>query len=138
MAELDSDGKSHYDDLKGATLKRVHLQISLDRTGCLHRQVREALCRAIVQGDLLPGQRLPSTRALARHLGVSRNTVMYAYEDLASSGLIAGTVGSGTRVRGKAPRPRRLDPREIVAAAHYPAAVAAFCDPDGNRLRLQG
>ncbi|MES2148651.1 MAG: PLP-dependent aminotransferase family protein [Pseudomonadota bacterium] len=46
---------------------------------------------AIVTGQLRPGSRLLATRALANELGVARNTVLYAYEQLATEGLIRGT-----------------------------------------------
>lgn len=54
----------------------------------------------IVQGDLKPGDRLPTTRALAAELGVGRSTVVRAYERLSREGWIAGEVGRGTSVRG--------------------------------------
>jgi GntR family transcriptional regulator/MocR family aminotransferase len=53
---------------------------------------------AIANRRLGPGARLPSTRELARQLGVSRNTVMAAYEDLAARGLLIGYTGAGSFV----------------------------------------
>jgi len=102
----------------------------------LYRQVHEALCRAILTRDLAPGAALPSTRALARRLGVSRNTVLAAYEELAAEGLIKGRIGSGTRVRGGARRKTRADLRFFLRESQYPIEPASFCDPDGNVLYL--
>jgi GntR family transcriptional regulator/MocR family aminotransferase len=53
----------------------------------LYRQVYEGLREAILDGRLGPGARLPSTRVLAADLGVSRNTVLLAFEQLRSEGL---------------------------------------------------
>jgi DNA-binding GntR family transcriptional regulator len=113
--------------------------IALDRTvrAPLHEQLREALYRAIACGDLPPGTALPSSRVLAAHLGVSRNTVLAAYEDLAADGLLAGRAGSATRVLRRGGNPaRRLDVSGMLRAAHYPERQEAFSDPDGHRLYL--
>src|SRR5690349_22886301 len=64
----------------------------------LRRQLYEQLGRAIRTGYLAPGTRLPSTRAFARELGVSRTTVEEAYHDLFAQGYIEGQVGAGTYV----------------------------------------
>jgi GntR family transcriptional regulator / MocR family aminotransferase len=66
-----------------------------------HRQLYGFLRRTILEGPLEPGANLPSQRSLARMLGVSRNTVLYAYEKLRWEGLIAARAGSGTRVAGR-------------------------------------
>ena len=55
-------------------------------SGPLYRRVYLALKAKIRAGNLGPASRVPSTRALARDLGVSRNTVMLAYEQLAAEG----------------------------------------------------
>ncbi|QBD79219.1 PLP-dependent aminotransferase family protein [Ktedonosporobacter rubrisoli] len=75
--------------------------IQLDRNSGipLYRQISDALRAAISAGDLTPGMRLPTERALAQELGVNRTTVMNAYNELASEGLIAGHVGRGTLVK---------------------------------------
>ena len=53
---------------------------------------------AIRQGNLLPGAKLPSERALARALAVSRTTVLSAYNELRASGWLESRAGSGTWV----------------------------------------
>jgi 2-aminoadipate transaminase len=65
----------------------------------LYRQICQRLREAILSGELAEGTRLPTERALARELGVNRTTVMNAYNELASEGLIEGHVGRGTLVR---------------------------------------
>jgi GntR family transcriptional regulator / MocR family aminotransferase len=52
------------------------------------RLLHECLRQAIRDGTLAPGTRLVATRALAAELGVARNTVLYAYEQLASEGFV--------------------------------------------------
>ncbi|WP_143890474.1 PLP-dependent aminotransferase family protein [Tepidimonas alkaliphilus] len=64
----------------------------------LHRRLAETLRRAIADGRLAAGARLPSSRELAQDLGVSRNTVVAALEQLAAEGYVRGRVGSGTFV----------------------------------------
>ncbi|HET8675070.1 MAG TPA: PLP-dependent aminotransferase family protein [Blastocatellia bacterium] len=64
----------------------------------LYRQLYEGLRHAILSGQLRPSARLQSTRELAAELGVSRNTVMNAFEQLLAEGYLEGQVGSGTYV----------------------------------------
>ena len=64
----------------------------------LYRQLYDRLRRAILAGQLAPGTRLQSTREMAEELGVSRNTVVNAYEQLLAEGYLEGQVGSGTYV----------------------------------------
>ena len=96
----------------------------------LYRRIADDLRHAIAAGRLPRGARLPASRALARQLGVSRNTVLAAYEELAAQGLLAGRIGSGTVVR--AAPPARVDPRRLLRDAHYPSDAVRFHDPDGN------
>ncbi|MEZ4522389.1 MAG: PLP-dependent aminotransferase family protein [Thermomicrobiales bacterium] len=74
--------------------------IDLDRQqdAALYLQLCDALVSAIDDGELVPGERLPSERDLARQLGVSRTTVINAYDELRARGLVRGQVGRGTFV----------------------------------------
>src|SRR3954454_13668849 len=75
------------------------LMIAVDRSGVsLALQIQEQLRVAIREGRLLVGERLPSSRRLADHLGVSRGTVVEVYEQLVAEGYVDSAVGSGTRV----------------------------------------
>jgi GntR family transcriptional regulator/MocR family aminotransferase len=69
----------------------------------LHRQLFTGLRRAIVEGRLAAGTRLPSTRTMAEQLDLSRNTVMGAFEQLLAEGYVVGRVGSGTYVADELP-----------------------------------
>ncbi|WP_119157641.1 PLP-dependent aminotransferase family protein [Caldimonas tepidiphila] len=62
------------------------------------RRICELLRARIVDGTLGPGARVPSTRALAAELGVSRTTVTAAYEQLAAEGFIVTSAGRAARV----------------------------------------
>jgi GntR family transcriptional regulator/MocR family aminotransferase len=64
----------------------------------LHRLLYESLRRAILDGKITAGDRLPSSRALAQELDVSRNTVVAAISQLTVEGYLVSHVGSGTFV----------------------------------------
>src|SRR5436189_2717885 len=76
------------------------LPVSLDRDSSvpLAVQLAEELRAAAGDGRLRAGDRLPSTRALATQLKVSRTVTAAAYEQLHAEGWIAGRHGSGTYV----------------------------------------
>lgn len=64
----------------------------------LSRQICDALRNRIADGRLAAGDALPASRALAEDLGVSRSTVVTAYDQLAAEGYAAGRRGSGVYV----------------------------------------
>ena len=74
------------------------LTIEPGAKGPLYRQIVQQLTALITQGVYPPGYRLPTTRELAQELDVHRNTVVRAFEEMASSGLVHTIVGSGTYV----------------------------------------
>lgn len=67
-------------------------------SGALYRQLATALAAAVSDGELVPGDRLPSERDLARSLHLSRATVVAAYDELRGRGLVESRQGSGSRV----------------------------------------
>ena len=73
-----------------------------------YRVLYQAIRESILGHRLPPGTRLPSTRELARELGLSRNTVLSTFEGLLAEGFISARAGSGTFVAeaAAAPRPR--------------------------------
>src|SRR4051794_27429639 len=84
----------------------------------LHRELRSA----ILDGRLKPGLRLPSTRILAESWGVSRNTVMGAYDLLLSEGYLYARHGAGTYVAESLP----------LRAERSPAADEIELEPDAR------
>ncbi len=102
--------------------------LNLDRAARspLHMQLCEQLRQAVLDGRLVAGTRLPSTRALAQTLGVSRTVTSAAYDELFAEGYLESRRGSGTYIgRDLPPLPGRL-PYSIPSAPprwlnHVPA-----------------
>ncbi|NOT48565.1 MAG: PLP-dependent aminotransferase family protein [Acidobacteria bacterium] len=80
--------------------------ISLDPTDDavpLYKQIYNSIRDAILDGALESGTRLPASRALAEQLGISRMTVVNAYDQLLGEGYLEGKHGSGTYVASHLP-----------------------------------
>jgi GntR family transcriptional regulator/MocR family aminotransferase len=92
-----------------------HLERSKPAT--LQAQIREILVAAIAAGQLQPGEPVPSTRAMARRLGVSRNTVTLAYQALVAEGFLLARERSGFYV----------DAQAVDGLAEPPGEVRAVC-----------
>ena len=91
----------------------------------LQAQIREMLVGAILEGQLPLGAALPSTRVLARQLGVARNTVALAYELLVNEGYLRTKSRSGHYVNpeilsGRAPAHRHALPPPAAPIAWSP------------------
>lgn len=78
----------------------------------LYAQIAEQLTWQINQGQLREGDYLPPSRELARQLGISRGSVVRAYENLCATGLCISMTGRGTLVSAR---------RTSVKPAHYSA-----------------
>ena len=104
------------------------LVIDRDGTLPLGVQLVEGLRRGILGGVLRAGDHVPSTRALAAELGVSRSAVVTAYEQLAGEGYLEMRQGAPTRVaeltRRAEPSDRRASGLD-AAVRTAPAASAA-------------
>ena len=109
------------------------LLVRLDGEGTLQRQAYRALRGAILEGRLRPGERLPSTRECARELGVSRNTVLAAYDQLVAEGYAVARPASGTFVAESLPPPTAR--RSVEHAASMPSARSAGRSTAGGRGR---
>ncbi len=64
----------------------------------LYQQIIRLVEKHIEKGELLPGEKLPPERKLAEYLDVNRSTVVRALDELAASGKVIRTQGSGTRI----------------------------------------
>jgi len=91
------------------------------------RWLYTALRGGILEGRLAPGARMPATRALARHYGLARGTVVAAFEQLKSEGYLEAQVGSGTYVA-------RVLPDRLLKVAH-PARVRAPATAERSQPR---
>src|SRR5688500_8151567 len=90
-----------------------------DRRATAYRWLYDALRAEILEGRLRPGARLPGTRDLAGQYGLSRGTIVSAFEQLQAEGYVEGSVGSGTYVSKVLPDD--LLKVQRPAAAHVPA-----------------
>ncbi len=77
--------------------------IPLDGSGPLYRRLYRHFRSEILSGHLPGGTRLPATRALAKELGISRNVVLAAYQQLIDEGYGQSRKGSGTYVAPELP-----------------------------------
>jgi GntR family transcriptional regulator/MocR family aminotransferase len=86
----------------------------------LQRQVCVAVRRAILDGLVEPGARLPSSRALAEDLRLSRTTTLLAYGQLHAEGYLETRRGSGTFVAKELPDalPPQASPRRLAGTRH--------------------
>jgi GntR family transcriptional regulator/MocR family aminotransferase len=105
--------------------------LALDGEGPLYRQAYRGLRGAILDGRLAPGERLPSSRVLARDAKLARNTVLQAYDQLVAEGYAESRRGAGTFVVAELPEAaaRALRPtRRPAAAAAAPPALSAYAE----------
>ncbi|MBZ0135213.1 MAG: PLP-dependent aminotransferase family protein [Planctomycetes bacterium] len=70
----------------------------------LYQRIADSIRSDVLSGRLRRGERVPSTRTLARELKVNRNTVAQAYEQLVGEGFLEGRHGSGTYVARELPQ----------------------------------
>ena len=109
---------------------RYEPMIALDTTSPipLYRQLYDRLRLAILTEQLATGTRLPATRTLADQLGVSRNTVYIAYQQLLAEGYIDSKVGHGTSVARVIP--------EALLTLSSPSQVRRPVQDDTSRSRV--
>ncbi len=100
-------------------------------------QLRGALEFGIASGDLPDGHRLPSVRALARHVGISPVTVSGAYAALRNARLVEGRSGSGTFVRASGGTGVRLKLAQIDIRIAELVALGRECGLEPADLALR-
>ena len=102
---------------KPSSEPHVPLHLSLDDPEPMYRQIESQLRDFILGGQLEPGTRLPSMRALARDLSCSVITTRRAYEDLEGEGFIRTRQGMGTLVAEMPEEKMAAHRREAVDGA---------------------
>lgn len=109
------------------------MYIDLDGQGPRYAQLIRALKTAILESRLAAGSRVPASRSLANELGISRNTVIAAYDQLQAEGFLHGRVGSGSFVAdlGNRPTAPRLQAGDALAAPLSAFARRALAVSDG-------
>jgi GntR family transcriptional regulator/MocR family aminotransferase len=100
------------------------IHIKRNETASLQTQIREALVSAILDGQLAQDEPIPSTRKMAKSLGVSRNTVVLAYQGLLDDGYLAARERSGYYVSEKTLE-SAVFPRKSVRVRQQPAGGTA-------------
>lgn len=83
----------------------IALDIDRDLAIPMYRQLYLVLRQAILTRRLGPGAKLPSTRRLARELGIARSTVVAAFDQLTAEGYLTARVGAGSFVEPNLPPP---------------------------------
>src|SRR5262249_9961099 len=114
----------------------------IESSSPLYRQLYDRLRRAVFTCNFSPRSQLPSATGVARGLGIARNTVMAAYEQLLAEGYLEGEWGSGTYVSQALPehllnaalqdRPVTGAPGRSPQLSRRGAALAAIPHPVGS------
>lgn len=97
------------------------LDVTIDRSDptTLHEQVAIAIRRAIADGEVMPGDRLPPAKDFGAVLGVNTHTVLRAFHQLRDEGILEFQRGRGVTVAGT-PRRGLVQARalELIRFAH--------------------
>lgn len=104
-------------EMNSSTIELILRRIPTSQGTALNRLLYDGLREAILDGSLKPGVALPASRELAREAGVSRNTVLLAYDQLATEGYVHSRVGSGTFVA-------QITPDSLLSAKGESASAA--------------
>lgn len=84
--------------------------------GTLQQKIRQMLTEGILSGRFLAGDKMPSSRGLAAHLGISRITVTLAYTELVANDYLSSRSRSGYFVSDTAPRQPEFTPQAMRGA----------------------
>lgn len=94
--------RSRLNHTRGTTVTSIMNFVNVNREAqmTLHDQVAAEIRRAIAEGEISPGERLPPAVDLGKVLGVNKNTVIRALHILRDEGLLDFTRGRGIRISG--------------------------------------
>ena len=112
-------------------------QIQRSKTTSLQSQIREVLVSAILAGHLPAGKRIPSTRDMAKSLGVSRNTVLLTYLVLADDGYLEVKNRSGYYVNGDILKGYAQSPKASSKTRNDPSWKAKFQVRPKKQVNIQ-
>lgn len=112
-----------------------HIFLSENSAISLQMRLRETISAAIWSGRFAPGDKLPSTRALAQHLKIARITVSAAYQELVADGYLVSAPRSGYRISETSPNLRlaagekaREEAVKVEWSRHLPPTYAAMAE----------
>ncbi|MGQ0722268.1 MAG: GntR family transcriptional regulator [Candidatus Eiseniibacteriota bacterium] len=114
----------------------MYIPLDRDSREPLPRQIAGYLEELIRRGHVTAGGRLPATRALAADLGVSKQTVETAYEELAARELVKIRPGSGATVRRQIPEDPKLPLGLPEPRQRDPLPRSAWLDPGTETEQL--
>ncbi|CAN7780435.1 PLP-dependent aminotransferase family protein [Variovorax sp. LjRoot178] len=113
---------------------QIAIDIATDSNVSLQEQVVSQFRRMIRTGMLKSGSRLPGTRELSDQLGVSRNTILIAYERLSSEGFVRMREGAGTFVSDAPPGQAMFSTLLSGSATETVACGASTRRSSGSKL----
>lgn len=123
-------------------LERLQLDISSDASRPHYQRIAEAICQAVLNGQLTPGQRLPTRQGLAQALGTSPVTVGRGYEWLLARKLVKQQRRSGTWLLPDALKVLQSQPASIMHSATssgpshgFMETVVVISEPDLSQVR---
>ncbi len=93
-----------------------------------YQQLIDQILQAIDTGQLRPRDRLPGSRALAQALGVSRSTLVHAYERLIAEGILTSRAKSGVFVADRPPKGINIRPQPSVQPEPRPRSFDSGAD----------
>lgn len=111
----------------------LRITVDLSAAEPPYEQVRAQIAGLIAAGRLLPGDRLPTVRALAADLGLAANTVARTYKELEAAGLVETRRRAGTTV---AMGEHTADVAVAALAAKFAAAAHEAGLDEGSALDL--
>ncbi|MFD9894667.1 PLP-dependent aminotransferase family protein [Amycolatopsis sp. NPDC059027] len=111
-------------------MPRTLIEIDRSSPEPLYRQVRRAIEHGIAVGTFDPGHRLPSSRELSAELGVSRNTINLAYQELVAEGFVESRERSGLFVNAEMRPHRAVQERTTRSRIDWRARVRRYPDAD--------
>jgi len=100
----------------------------------LYHQIAESIRHAILEGQLKPGDRLPSVRKMMQQWQCTPGTVQRAYQELAQQGLVVSRPGQGTHVTNALPQHRAQAPLRRAALVNRAEAFLLEALTAGYRL----
>lgn len=123
--ESDPGRESYHQDMgaasEGSTPTTARVTVDASSGEPPYEQIRTQVARQVADGELPPGTKLPTVRALAATLGIAANTVARAYRELEHSGVVSTRGRAGTVVNGDA-----VDHAAKEAAVGYAEAMRAL------------
>jgi GntR family transcriptional regulator len=113
----------------------MYLLINYQSGEAIYRQIVEQVKYKVASGELIPGERLPSIRELAKQLKINPRTVVKAYEELRSAGLAVMRQGQGVFITdNQATLPGKVRKKQIEDMSRRLFAEAARLGADSTEV----